>query len=64
MMTTELLDCQEVAKALHCSIYTIRAWTWQRKLPSVRLGRKVLFRREDVEGFINRGLVESKKEGK
>jgi excisionase family DNA binding protein len=63
-MITELLSPVEAAEALHCSIFTIRAWTWQRKLPSVRLGRKLLFRREDIENFINRNVVESKKEGK
>jgi len=61
MMTmTELLDVHEAAEALHCSVFTIRAWAWQRKLKTVRLGRKVLFRREDIENFINKGIIEAK----
>lgn len=64
MVMTELLDPKEAAKAMRCSIHTVRAWTFQQKLPVVRLGRKVLFRREDIENFINRNIVEAKKEGK
>ena len=59
-MMTELLDPKEAAKAMRCSIHTIRAWTYQRKLPAVRLGRKVLFRREDIENFIKKNIIESK----
>jgi len=63
-MMTELLDPREAAVAMRCSIHTIRAWTYQRKLPVVRLGRKVLFRREDVENFINKNVVGAKSDGK
>jgi excisionase family DNA binding protein len=62
MMTTELFDGKEAANFLHVSIHTIRAWSWQRKLPAVRLGRKLLFRREDLENFIKRNVVEAKAE--
>jgi excisionase family DNA binding protein len=59
-MITELLNPKEAAKTMKCSIHTIRAWTYQRRLPVVRLGRKVLFRKEDIEAFINKNLVEAK----
>jgi len=59
-MMTELLDPKEAAKAMKCSIHTIRAWTYQRKLPVVRLGRKVLFRKEDIENFISKNVIEAK----
>jgi len=64
MMETELLDPREAAKAMRCSIHTVRAWTFQRKLPVVRLGRKVLFRREDIENFINKNVIGAKSDGK
>ena len=62
MMTTELLDGNEAAKFLHVSIHTIRSWSWHRKLSAVRLGRKLLFRREDLENFIKRNVIEAKAE--
>jgi excisionase family DNA binding protein len=62
MMTAELLDVNETANFLHCSIHTVRAWSWKRKLPAVRLGRKLLFRREDLENFIKKNVVEAKAE--
>jgi excisionase family DNA binding protein len=61
-MMTELLNPKEAAVAMKCSIHTVRAWTFQRKLPVVRLGRKVLFRREDIEAFINKNVIEAKAE--
>ena len=62
MTTTELLDGNEAAEFLHVSIHTIRSWSWKRKLPAVRLGRKLLFRREDLENFIKRNVIEAKAE--
>jgi excisionase family DNA binding protein len=59
---SELLDLREGAKALHVSIYTIRSWTYQKRIPFVRLGRRVLLRREDLENFVNQNLVEAKQE--
>jgi excisionase family DNA binding protein len=57
---TELLNLKEAAKRMRVSIYTLRSWSYQRKLPVVKLGRRTLFREEDIEKFINKGLIEAK----
>jgi len=57
---TELLDLREGAKELKLSIHTLRAWIYQKRLPCVRLGRRVLLRREDLENLINKNLIEAK----
>ena len=59
----ELLNLQEGAKELKLSIHTLRAWIYQKRIPCVRLGRRVLLRREDLEEFVNRNLVNAKEEG-
>lgn len=59
-MMTELLNLKEAAQRLRVSGYTLRAWSYQRKLPVVKLGRRTLFREEDIEKFINKGLIEAK----
>ena len=59
-MTTELLDLREAAQRMKISVFTLRAWSYQRKLPVVKLGRRTLFREEDIEKFINKGLIEAK----
>ena len=56
----ELLDLKEGARELKLSIYTLRAWVYQKRIPFVRLGRRVLLRREDLESFVNKNLVEAK----
>jgi excisionase family DNA binding protein len=56
----ELLDLKEGAKELKISIHTMRAWIQQKRLPFVHLGRRVLLRRQDLEEFVNKNLVEAR----
>jgi excisionase family DNA binding protein len=58
----ELMNFKEGAKELGLSIHTLRLWTRQRKIPFVRLGRRVLLRREDMEAFVNRNLINPKED--
>lgn len=55
-----LMDLKEAAKEMRISIYTIRSWVYQKRLPFVKLGRRVLIRREDLEEFVNRNVVEAR----
>jgi excisionase family DNA binding protein len=59
----ELVDLREAAKESKISIFTWRAWISQRRIPYVRLGRRVLLRREDFERFITQNLVPTKAQG-
>ncbi len=59
----ELLDLRQSAKELNVSIHTVRAWTYQKRIPFVRLGRRVLLRRQDLEEFVNRNVVEPREKG-
>lgn len=52
-----LLTTEEFAAALGLSVKTIRQWTWRRRVPFIRVGRAVRFRRETVDEIINRGSV-------
>jgi len=52
----ELLTLTETAKELRISPFTVRAWVFQRRIPSVKLGRRVLFRRVDLENLVARNL--------
>ena len=54
---SELLTLKEGAKELRLSIFTLRSWVAQRRIPFVRLGRRVMLRREDLETLINKNLV-------
>ncbi len=53
----ELLTVPETAKVLRLTVSTIRAWILQRRLPFVRLGRRVFIQRVDVDALIARSLV-------
>ena len=54
---TELVDLRDGAKELHLSIHTLRSWTYHKRIPYVRLGRRILLRREDMENLIKKSLV-------
>lgn len=52
-----LYSVKEVTKALSISSTTLRHITRQGDLPCVQIGRRTLYRREDLEAFVDR-LVE------
>ena len=54
-----LMDLKEAAKEMRISIHTIRFWVYQKRFPFVKLGRRVLIRREDLEEFVKRNVVEA-----
>ena len=56
----DLLNLKEGAKELRVSIHTLRAWTYQKRIPIVRLGRRVLVRRQDLEAFVSKNIVEAR----
>jgi excisionase family DNA binding protein len=49
----KLLTVEEAANALSISIHTIRAWISQKRIPYVKLGRRVLFRHDDLQTYID-----------
>ncbi len=51
-----LLNVTEAANSLRVSPHTIRAWQFQRKIPVVRIGRKVLFREKDLQALVEEGF--------
>ena len=51
------LKCEEAAEFLGISVWTLRHWVCERKITFVRKGRMVRFRVEDLERFMNSGLV-------
>jgi excisionase family DNA binding protein len=58
----ELLTVKQVASELHVSLSTIWNWTREGRVPTVRLGKRVLFRREDLEALVERNLRPAKDE--
>ncbi len=57
MNELELLDVKETAKLLRLKESTIRAWVLKRRIPYVKLGRRIFFRQSDCETLINSNLI-------
>jgi len=53
----KLLDVTEAAGLCHLKVSTLRRWVGARRLPFVKLGRRVLFRHEDIKEMIEQNLV-------
>lgn len=60
MAASDLLTIPETASILRLQVSTIRAWLLQRKLPHVKLGRRVFLRRGDTDLLIEAGIVPGK----
>jgi excisionase family DNA binding protein len=52
-----LLPVEAAAQTLGISVHTIRAWVSQQRIPYIKMGRRVLFRAEDLEAYIDSHLV-------
>jgi excisionase family DNA binding protein len=62
---SDLLTVKEAADLLRLKVSTIRAWVLQRRIPFVKLGgKRVLFRRADLEAFVTGSIVPAKTESR
>jgi len=50
-----LLSVEEAARYFGVQKSTIYSWAWRRKIPSVKMGRRLLFDREDLDRMIEAG---------
>lgn len=58
---SELLTIQEAAKILHTPVGTLRYWRLQGQGPvSAQLGRRIFYRRSDLEAFIDAAFEQGK----
>lgn len=54
------LELEEAAGRLGISPHTLRSWAvYKRRLPFLRMGRKILFKLSDLEAFERRSRVEA-----
>jgi excisionase family DNA binding protein len=54
---SNLLDISETADLLRLKESTIRSWILKRRIPFVRLGRRVFVRRTDCDRLIDQSIV-------
>ena len=55
-----LISVEDAAKYLGVQKSTIYAWDWRRKIPSVKMGRRLLFDQEDLDRIIEAGKREAR----
>src|SRR5438445_4224175 len=57
---SELLTVPEAATFLRLKAATIRAWILHRRIPHVKLGRRVYLRRSDLKALIAASIVSAR----
>ncbi len=50
-----LISVEEAARYLGVHKNTMYSWAWRRKIPSVKMGRRLLFDQEDLDRMIEAG---------
>ena len=60
-MNTTLLTPKKAAEVLGVAIGTLAVWrcTARYPLPFVKIGRRVMYREQDINNFIENGLIDS-----
>jgi excisionase family DNA binding protein len=48
---------EEAAEYLGCTTDTLKVWTSKRRVPFVRVGRLVRFRKRDLDAWLDKNLV-------
>ena len=62
-VTSELVTIKEAALMLRLQVSTLRAWVLHRRVPFVKLGgKRVFFRRSDLEALVAASLVPAKEQ--
>ena len=51
-LEARLLNDEQAAKYLGTTRWCMRSLAWEKKLPTVRLGKRLLFDRQDLDAFI------------
>jgi excisionase family DNA binding protein len=59
-----LFTIREAARFLACSEAMLRKWIYQRKLPTVKVGRLTRIRQSDLEAWLRLGLQPEPREGR
>ena len=55
---SRFLNKREVAEYLGISIYTVDVWVSQKRIPHIKLGRRVLFDSSDIDKWMEEQKVE------
>ena len=50
--TPRLLTLKAAAAYLSCSLWAMREFQWGQTIPHIRIGRRVLFDRRDLDSFV------------
>ena len=58
----KLLSPQELSAALNISIETVYAWTSQKRIPYIKMGRLVRFNADEVNKWLERQRVQVSEE--
>jgi excisionase family DNA binding protein len=58
-LTPRMLSIPQASAYAACAIWAIREAIWSRELRAIKLGRRFVISRDDLDAFLNRKLAEA-----
>jgi excisionase family DNA binding protein len=55
-VTPRLFTIKQAAQYLSCAVWQVRTLLWSKEIPHIKLGKKFLIDRDDLDSFIDRRL--------
>jgi len=54
VLAPRLLPIKAAAAYLSCTIWAVRSLAWNREVPSLKIGNRILFDKKDLDAFVER----------
>jgi excisionase family DNA binding protein len=52
VLAPRLLPIKQAAGYLSCTVWAVRSLAWNREVPSMKIGNRILFDKKDLDEFI------------
>jgi excisionase family DNA binding protein len=53
-LAPRLLPIKQAAAYLSCTVWAVRSLAWNREVPSLKIGNRILFDKQDLDAFVER----------
>lgn len=53
-LAPRLLPIKQAAEYLSCTVWAVRSLVWNREVPSLKIGNRILFDKKDLDALVER----------
>ena len=52
VLAPRLLPIKQAAEYLSCTVWAVRSLVWNREVPSLKIGNRILFDKKDLDAYV------------